>query len=226
MPITAAAATVAKGVIGVGASLIGANQQKKAAQGAMGAQMRAAQSGIDEQRYALEQVLKNVKPFVNMGNEGLLAQRNLIGLGGYDAQDQAINQLLNSAQYNQLNRAGQDAILQNASATGGLRGGNTQAALAKFSPQLMQQLIQQQFNNLGGLTSMGANALSLDSNARMNAAQSIGNLYIGQGNAQAQGLTQIGEIRSGLAGAIGGTIGNTLSDYAGQKSYTNGLTKF
>lgn len=210
MPVLAAASAVS-----IGASLIGANQQKKAAQGAMGAQTRAAQLGIDEQRAALQQILNNVQPFVNTGNEGLQAQRNLIGLGGYDMQDQAINQLLNSAQYNQLNRAGQDAILQNASATGGLRGGNTQAALAKFSPQLLQQLFQQQFNNLGGLTSMGANALSLDSNARMNAAQNIGNLYIGQGNAQAQGLGQIGNINSGLAGAIGGTVSRALGRVEG-----------
>ena len=53
---------------------------------------------------------------------------------------------------------GQDAILQNASAIGGLRGGNTQAALAQFRPALLSQLIAEQYNRLGGLSSLGQNA--------------------------------------------------------------------
>jgi hypothetical protein len=46
-------------------------------------------------------------------------------------------------------------MLQRASATGGLRGGNIQAALAQFRPQMLQQAIEQQYGRLGGFAGTG-----------------------------------------------------------------------
>jgi hypothetical protein len=103
---------------------------------------------------------------------------------------------------------GENAILQNASATGGLRGGNVQAALAKFRPQLLNQLIQQRFQNLGGITSIGQNAAAGTGNAGMNSANQITNLLQQQGAAQAGAALASGNAQAQAWGGVGQSIGN------------------
>ncbi|WP_221175245.1 hypothetical protein, partial [Staphylococcus aureus] len=82
----------------------------------------------------------------------------LTALGQNAAQQTAIGNINNSAEMQTYLQQGENAILQNASATGGLRGGNTQAALAQFRPQLLNQLINQRYQNYAGLTALGQNA--------------------------------------------------------------------
>ncbi len=57
---------------------------------------------------------------------------------GMEAQQGAISGLEGSPIFQALARQGEDAILQNASATGGLRGGNVQGALGQFRPAALQ----------------------------------------------------------------------------------------
>lgn len=99
-------------------------------------------------------------PYSQGGSNALQAQQNLLGLGGDGAQSAAISQINSSPYMQELMKQGESALLQNASATGGVRGGNTQGALAQFRPGMLNQLIQQQYANLGGLSSMGFNANS------------------------------------------------------------------
>ena len=80
---------------------------------------------------------------------------------------------------------GEQGILQNAAATGGLRGGNIQAALGQFRPQMLQNMIQQQYANLSGLTSLGQASASGQASSGQQAAGNIGNLYGQIGQAQA-----------------------------------------
>jgi hypothetical protein len=54
-----------------------------------------------------------------------------------------------------LVRSGEEAILAQAAATGGLRGGNVQRALSQYRPQVLSSLINQQYQRLGGLTQLG-----------------------------------------------------------------------
>lgn len=100
-------------------------------------------------------------------------------------QAAAIAQLESSPYFQSVSRQGEDAILQNASATGGLRGGNVQAALSQFRPQLLQQLIDQQYTRLGGLTSVGQNAAAGVGNAGMSTGNNVAQLLGQQGAAQA-----------------------------------------
>lgn len=92
------------------------------------------------------------------GLGALEAQQALAGLLGPEAQQAAIAQLEASPQFQALVGQGEQAILANAAATGGVRGGNTQAALAQFRPQVLSGLINQQYQNLMGLSGMGAQA--------------------------------------------------------------------
>jgi hypothetical protein len=162
------------------------------------------------------------------GTQGSLeAQQNLAGLNGAEAQGRAISGIENSPYFSGLVKQGENAILQNASATGGLRGGNTQAALAQVRPNMLAAAIDQQYQRLGGLTSLGQNAAAGVGNAGMNAANANSQLlgqvgaaqaggYLAQGRAQAQGI-------NGIASAFG-TAAPQLAGYFNQPSYGQGIT--
>jgi hypothetical protein len=99
----------------------------------------------------------------------------------------AISALQASPTYTSALQSGQNAILANASATGGLRGGNVQSSLAQFSPALLAQTIQNQYANLGSLTNTGTSAASSLGAAQLGTASSIAQLLQQQGAATAGG---------------------------------------
>lgn len=170
-----------------GTQIAGGAMSSNAAGKAAGQQAAASQAGIDETRRQFDAMQKLLEPYTQAGVPALQGQQNLLGLGGADAQGQAIQQLQGSPMFQQLTRQGEDAILQNASATGGLRGGNTQAALAQFRPNMLSSLIDQQYNRLGGLANMGQNSAAMTGQAGMGAAGSISGLLEQQGAARAGG---------------------------------------
>lgn len=203
---------VGTAALGAGASIYSARQQSKAADKAARAQVAATESGIAEQRRQFDAIQALLAPYAEGGEEALQAQRALIGLAGANEQQQAITQLEQSPQFQALQQQGEESILQNAAATGGLRGGNTQAALAQFRPQMLSNLIQQQYANLGGLSSLGQNAAALTGNAGQNFANQVANLYGQQGAAQAGAAIARGQANANLANNLAGSIG-TLGGY-------------
>jgi hypothetical protein len=73
------------------------------------------------------------------GGPALQAQMAALGLSGPEAQQEYVAQQEQSPAFQALARQQEEALLQNASATGGLRGGNVQGALAQFRPALLNQ---------------------------------------------------------------------------------------
>lgn len=195
----------------LGSALIGGVVSSRASSRASNAQTAAADAGIAAQERQFAAVQKLLRPYVSAGTGALDAQEDILGLDGASQQQRAIAAIRRSPQFAELTRQGENGILQNASATGGLRGGNTQGALAQFRPALLSALIDQQFARLGGLSSMGANAAAGVGNAGMQTGNNISNLYgqIGAaqaGNALAQGAAVNSSI-AGLTGAFGRYIG-------------------
>ncbi|MFA6064026.1 MAG: hypothetical protein WC736_15665 [Gallionella sp.] len=189
----------------IGGYLQGQGQQNAAEAGA-NAQMGAATMGIEEQRRQFDAIMKLLQPYTAAGEGALGQQQALLGLSGPEAQQKAIDELQNSPQFLAMTQQGENAILQNASATGGLRGGNTQGALAQFRPRLLSEVIQNQFSNLGTITSTGANAAGGLANAGATNASQIAALMQQFGAAQAGGAMGAGQAQSTLGGAIlGGT---------------------
>ena len=90
-----------------------------------------------------------------------------------------------SPAFQALARQQEEAILQNASATGGLRGGNVQGALAQFRPALLNQFLEQQYGRLGGMTALGQQSAAGVGTAGMQSATSISNLLAEGGAARA-----------------------------------------
>ncbi|WP_223849259.1 hypothetical protein [Acinetobacter seifertii] len=216
MPVGAAIA----GGAGILGSVLGSREQSKAAGKAADAQVQAAQLGVDEQRRQFDALQQLMQPFVNAGTGALGGQQDLLGLNGADKQQAAIDAINNSQAMQTYMQQGENAILQNASATGGLRGGNTQSALSQFRPQLLNQLINQQYSNLGGLTALGQNAAAGVGNAGMQTAGNISNLLQQSGAAQAGNYLAQGQANANMYGGIAKGIGGFGSAYDAMGGWT------
>lgn len=188
----------------IGSAIGGSFESSESVGGASQAQQQSAQGGIDEQRRQFNAMQMLLKPYVTAGTGALEQQQALLGIGSPGAQQQAISALQGSPQFAALQQQGENAMLQNASATGGLRGGNIQAALAQFRPALLSSLIDQQYGRLGGLTAIGQNAAAGVGNAGMTTGTNIAQLMGQQGAAQAGGI--LGQ-QSGLTGGINQVFG-------------------
>jgi hypothetical protein len=167
--------------------ITGAKQSAKGAQKAAQTEANAADKAIAEQRAARTDAAALQDPFVKAGQSALAQQMSLIGLNGTAGQQDALSALLTSPEYTTATRQSEEAILQNAAATGGLRGGNVQNSLANNRADLFSSLISQQYNRLGGLTSLGQNAAAGVGNAGLATAGTIGALLGQQGAAIAGG---------------------------------------
>lgn len=201
----------------VGGSLVGgvmsSNAQEDAAETAAGAQTQSSQAQIGESRRQFDEIRKLLEPYTTAGTGALSQQQALLGLSGAGAQRSAISALEQSPQMQALTQQGENAILQNASATGGLRGGNIQAALAQFRPQILSSMIESQYSKLGGLTSIGQNAAAGVGNAGMNASNQVNQALGNIGSAQAGAALAAGQANAGFAntlGQVGGFVGSRL----------------
>lgn len=188
-------------------SVVSSNAQQDAAESAANAQTQSAQLGIDEQRRQFDQVRQLLAPFAQAGTQSLGQQGTLAGLNGADAQRQAIEQLQTMPAFQSQLKLGENRILASASATGGLRGGNTQAALAYFAPQLLAQTINDQYGRLGGITSIGQNAAAGVGNAGMQTGNNVTQLLQGAGAAQAQAALAGGRATSNMVNGVTDAFG-------------------
>lgn len=192
-------------VAGVASVASAANQSNAAARAAR-AQVQGAEAGIAEQRRQFDlaqqvlapyvsagtEALTGLRPYVEAGPEALAQQRILAGLEGPEKQRAAIEALAANPEFQALTRQGEEALLQRASATGGLRGGNIQGALAQYRPQMLQQYITDQYARLGGLTALGQTT-----------SQNIAQLGQASATGQAAGALQTGANIANLYGDIG-----------------------
>lgn len=207
------------GLIVGGSQLIGGAMQARAARGAAGAQERAAERGQEELTRQFEATreilapyvqagvggLEQLQPFAQAGAPALEQQQALLGLRGPEAQRAAIEAIQAGPGFQEQIAAGEEALLQRASATGGLRGGNIQAALAQFRPQMLRQAIEQQYGRLGGLTALGQTTAQNIAQLGQAAAAGTGSAALRTG-ADVAGLMQ----QAGAAEA-GGKIGQAAA---------------
>jgi hypothetical protein len=182
------------GLIVAGSQLVGSSMQASAAGDAASAQGAASQAGIEEQRRQFDEMRKLLQPYTEAGLPALEQQQTLLGLKGPEAEQAAIARLTGGETFKALAQQGENALLQQASATGGLRGGNLQAALGQFRPQLLSSLIEQQYGRLGGMTSMGQASAAGVGAAGMQTGTNIANLLGQQGAAEAGGI--LGEAKA------------------------------
>lgn len=201
-----------------GTAIGGAVLQSNAARSAASTQARAAEAGQATQMAMLRRSQEILAPYVQAGRAelptlgrfadvgpmALERQLALGGLRGAPAQERAIAGVQRQPRFGELVEAGEEAILANAAATGGLRGGNVQRSLADFRSDLLVDELEREYARLGGLTAFGQGV-------SQNLAQ------LGQAsaaNSSAAGL-QTGQQISALQGAAGAArAGGTVNSAA------------
>lgn len=219
-----------------GSQLLGGLLQADAAEQAANIQAGASQAGIDEQRRQFDELqrmlapyraageaaLTRLAPYITGGERAYEQQAALAGLSGPEAQRAAVEAISGSPGFQESVRQGEEALLARASATGGLRGGNIQAALGQFRPAMLEQAINQAYGRFGGLAGTGLNltgglvsggqsAAGLTGQAGQGMATNIGNLLAQQGAAQAGGVLAGAAPFANLAALPGQMIGLNLA---------------
>jgi len=211
----------------IGGAVIGGVVSSSSASKAASAQGAASDASIAEQRSQFDAMQKTLKPFVDAGSPALRQiasysevaqpaldeQQALSGMLGPERQQQAINVIEQSPLYMEYVAQGEDAILQNASATGGLRGGNVQGALSQFRPAVLSQMIEDKYSKMGGMVNFGSNAsqnlatmgqasAAGEGAAGMTMASNIGNANMAAGDARAQAALTNGQAWGNVGGAV------------------------
>ena len=136
---------------------------------------------------------------------------NANGMGGISAdqaQQSAISNLAGGAQFGELVKQGEYGLLANQSATGGLRGGDTMAAMAQFRPAMLQSLIDKQLANYGGIAANGQNAAAMTGTAAQNAGAQVNAALGDRGAAQAGASLASGQAWSNAGSGILNTLGS------------------
>ena len=202
--------------VGIGAPVIGGLLGSKSAS----SQQKAVTGGLDQstqlQREQFDYLKQILAPYQQAGTQALPA---LTGFINQPQQNFSFDYgaYFNSPEYAALSQQSQQAAMRNASATGGLRGGDTQVALASIAPQLAQQArlnAQNEFslnqganlnryNMLQGIAGLGTGATSQLGNAAQNFGQIAGQNAALAGQARADAIGQRNNaIGGGLAGLL------------------------
>jgi hypothetical protein len=139
--------------------------------------------------------IPQLEGYAEGGMNAYKMQQDLAGVNGPDAQQAAYDVVESDPAYTYQMQKAEEAMTQNATATGGVRGGNVQGALAEFRPAFLSNAINQKYNQLAPMSAAGQNTSSYLAGAGGNVANT---LYSGAQNT-------IGNIAQMGMSAAGGT---------------------
>lgn len=168
-------------------------------------------AGVQESARQFDATRADFAPYQALGASAAPHLGNLAGVNGNDALDAEIQAIMGGPRYGQIVQNGEDAILANASATGGMRGGNTQDGLARFRGDALSSEIARQMSDYGGLVGIGTGASGAVGNFGANAVAQQAMLRNQGADAKAQGVLT----RAGIAARnwqnAGGFIDSAIS---------------
>lgn len=196
---------------GIVGGLLGGGSADKAAKDAARIQSASMDKAIAEQKRQFDLTRGDFLPWQETGKKGLAQLGDLVGVNGGSAQDASIQALKLSPFYKSLYSTGEEALLANASATGGLRGGNTERGLADFGADTLMATIRQQLSSLGGFAGMGMGASEAVGNFGAGKANAVSDLYTRQGDAAASARLTSG----GIAAQNWNNAGSLLTEVLG-----------
>lgn len=181
----------------------------------------SAQGEID---IATGQAVGTINPFVQGGADASRMQADLSGANGPQAQQAAFQNFQNSPGQQFAVEQGEQAIIRNQAAIGGLGGGNVRRELNRQGIGHAQQNFQQQFQNLGSIAGRGQQAAGLQAGIQERGGVNLSNLALQGGVLPAQAVgNAAGQLSQGrfitgqqIAQAAGGTA-------AGQANLQNQL---
>jgi ribosomal protein L31 len=198
---------------GMGQARTDMTTQSQAAQTTISDAMKQALAGIQSSGQQAGQQAKDaygraegyMQPFMQQGQQVNPLLMALTGASGQDAFNKAFTE---SPVQQFLMERGNLAIAANAAATGGLGGANVQKEFMRYGQGIAGQALQDQINNLMGLSGQGFNAASNAANlaARGGDVQSgiTQNTGMNSANVGMSGANAI----AGLQGNLGMSLGN------------------
>lgn len=137
----------------------------------------------------------------------------MIGANGADAQGLAVAGLKADPFFQQNLDDANTNLLQTASATGGVRGGNTAGAIGQLSPALLQQYYQNALSGYGNLASLGVGATGSVANAGLANANAATALNGQIGDSLASKYLTKGGINAATIGNIGSFLDQAASSF-------------
>jgi hypothetical protein len=165
------------------------------------AAMEAAGVSAQAQREALEYLKQKEAPILEMREQALPQLAEIFGLG--QTREQMLEGIMQGPQYQTALQQGEEAILRNQAATGGLRSGGTQAALSQYAPNLLNQLYQQNLSGIQNIAGMkGYTPQIAQTMQNIGATQAAG--ITGAAQAQQQGMGNLINLGLGIGGLFAG----------------------
>jgi hypothetical protein len=188
-----------------------------AAGDAADAQSQASANNLALAQQQYDTLQGQISPYLQAGQTGLTGYQDLLGANGNLAQDNAITGIKTGAQYQGLMQTGNENVLANASATGGLRGSNTSNTLANTSISTLNNLITNKLAGYQNLMGAGQSALATSNGVSSNYQNASTNANNQQANAATSYAGSLSNsVNSGL-GAI--TQGVNAYTSAGSPSF-------
>ena len=196
-------------------SLIGINEQRRQFEARTGELSQSRREREDEINQQLQgrfdtQVSERLDPFFQAGTAASTERSALLGLGGNEAQQQAFSRITESPGQTFLRERQERALLRNASALGGLGGGNIRTALQEQAFGRAQTDIDRQIERLGGVVGTGLSAAQggVGGPGRVQTGADVG---VRSGPAAGPEAVQSGSGGGGGGGGILGGIADTIS---------------
>lgn len=185
-----------------------------AAIAAGGIQAGGAQAATQTQIQAFEGAEQRLQPFEQVGQAALGSRAALAGLGGIEGQQAAFAQIQESPGQRFIRDRQQRALLRNASAIGGLGGGNVRTALLEQGTGFALQDIGAQRQELAQLSGGGLQAGTTAGGFGIETARQVGALTQAEAAARASGIlgaqqAEASNLEQGIA------LATTLADIFG-----------
>lgn len=159
-----------------------------AAQQAAQEQANAAVAAVPIQQQAFLGAQQNIDPFAQTGIAALGSRAALAGLGGPEGQQAALGQIQESPAQQFIRDRQRRAQLRNASAIGGLGGGNIKSAIAEQEAGFAIQDLENQRRELAQLSAGGLQAGTALGTLGAATAGNIADLTQAEAAARASGI--------------------------------------
>lgn len=180
--------------------------------GASDAYDQAADYGnqaLDTQTGWLDYLKGMYEPYGQAGQDALGMQMGLLDKIGGLMSGPDYEAAANSPAFQELEKQGSNAIMNQAAVTGGVRGGNTQGLLAENSQDVLNKVAMQDYQNQMGSTMNYFNALGSLSNMGLQSNQGLGQFG--------------GDTVGGIVNTLGGLGSLGLNEAAGKQQKQSGM---
>ncbi len=198
--------------VGIGVAVVGGVASYESSRQAARAQVKSSKEAIAEQQAARAAQEERLEPFAAPGQAAIQQQAALTGLGTPEEQQQAFAAFTDSPGQQFLREQQERALVRQASAIGGLGGGNIRTALQQQAFGRAQTDIQNQFNRLASISGTARAAATDIGQFGAGTAANIGQLQQAGGAARASGIL-------GQSQALQQTLGTGAGIFAQQGGF-------